>query len=265
MRRTRFRKRRQLWLPAYGTGGTFSEGVTNGIALGGAMELHNDGTSPGGIDWLTAAVTFDTQISPEDAETGVTVGAIPPTLRDLVSGSEWALRRVVGKCFVTVTSGVGTVDPSSRAPAIEVGCGLIVCNTDEDGVPTTDFDQVNPLAQTTAEDPWVWLRHWLLTTVPPVTGAGDGSGSLVKWVAASHLPMNNTRYGSVMDGPHVDQKTARRIHRDQRLFFVMATRPTYLTEVDDPTTGQISVYARYMFRFLGNTIGSRGNRGNAAR
>lgn len=230
------------------------------------MSLTNNGTEQGGIDWLVAPVTFDTQINPEEAQTGVALGAIPPTLRDLVSGSEWALRRVVGKCFVTVASGAGTASPSTRAPAIEVGCGLIVCNTDENGAPTTDFDDVNPLAQQTAEDPWVWMRHWLLGTVGNAVGVpSDGSGTLPKWEAAGQLPLNNTRYGSVMDGPHVDQKTARRIHRDQRLFFVLASRPTYLTDVDDPTTEQIEVYARYMFRFLGNTIASRGNRGNAAR
>lgn len=269
MRRTRRFKRRQQWLPVYGNGGAFSEGQVTGNALGGTVNLVNDGTEAGGIDWLASPLTFDTQISPEDAQnTGL--GVIPPTIRDLVAGSEWSLRRIVGKLFVTVRR-TGFADPSARAPAIECGAGIIVCNTDEEGIPLTDFDEVNPLTQDSAEDPWVWERHWLLRTTIGQTTWNDASGALLPntplnaQLAAEGLPISNVGYGSRDDGPHVDQKTVRRIRRDQRLFMVVATRPSFL--IDNPTfdTDEIEVNFRWMLRLLGNVRSASGNRGNAAR
>lgn len=268
MRRTKFRRRRQLWMPSYGTGGTFSEGVTNGTAIGQFAYLTNDGSEDGGIDWLASPVTFDTQVDPETVQQDTPIGTQPSPLRDLVSGSEWFLKRVVGKCFVLVTDASGSAVAGTRAPAIEAGAGLIVCNTDEDGIPTTDFNEVNPLTQKTTEDPWVWMRHWLLGTV----GSGNftdfldtGANALNTNRATASIPSNNMNYGSVMDGPHVDQQTARHIHRDQRLFWVVATRPTYLNALDGWATAAISVYFRHTFRFLGNIRSSSGNRRNAAR
>lgn len=271
MRRTRFRKRRQLWLPTYGTGGLYSEGVTSGNALGGEFNLFNTGSEPGGIDWLVSPLTFDTQVDPENAQNFGIGTTFPPNLRDLVSGSEWSLRRIVGKLFcVCYDTGPHTTDPGT-APLIDVGAGIIVCNTDENGTPLTDFDEVNPLAQSAAEDPWVWMRHWILSTRPTTMLNDDTSGvlpnsPLVFYEMAGHLPHANWQFGSVQDGPHVDQKTVRRIRRDQRLFLVVATRPNWMfSDGTDHATDSLNVYFRYMFRLLGNIRGSSGNRGNAAR
>lgn len=260
-RRTSFRKRRQLWLPTYGTGGTTIEGVTSGAAVGGDLDLFNDGSEAGAIDWLTTPLTFDTQIDPENAQQDTALGAFAPRLRELTAGSEWNLRRVVGKifCGVSATFGTRAISP----PAIEVGAGLIVVNCDEDGIPTTDFDQVNPLAQQSVEDPWIWERHWMLGTYAP---SAYSASNLTPIDLGSQLPMSNVGKPA-FEGPHVDQKTARHIKRDQRLFLVVATRPSTLVAGDtfEANGTGITVYFRYMFRLLGNIRGTSGNRGNAAR
>lgn len=254
----------------YGSGGTTVEGLQTGAAIGGGIELTNNGTEFGGIDWLAQSLTFDTQINPEDAQFNVALGGTPPGLRDLVSGSEWSLRRLVGKVFVSVKEADGSQLTSQRAELIECGFGIIVCNTDEDGAPLTDFNEVNPLAQQAAEDPWVFMRHWILGTAPQNNSAvfvNSLGVAATKSAFAGGFPTSNVGYGSVMDGPHVDAKTSRRIRRDQRLFSVFATRPTRFLDEESVgfVTSDITVYCRVMLRALGNIRSSSGNRGNAAR
>lgn len=269
MRRTRRRKARQLWLPVYGQGGTTVEGLTTGNAFGGTFQLTNGGTTDGGIEWDAASVTYDQQqdfTSAQNAQYASILGGSFPTMRDVVDGSEWSLRRIVGKCFVTVSAADGDATAETRAPAIECAAGLIVCKTDDRGGPTTDFEDVNPLSQESAEDPWIWQRRWLLgASGPELTGFNYPAGAILPWIAGTQLPMSNVHYGSVMDGPHIDQKTARRIHRQERLFIVVATRPCRFTDLGGVSTEDITVDFRYHLRLLGNVRGSRGNRGNASR
>jgi len=82
------------------------------------------------------------------------------------------------------------------------------------------------------------------------------------------LPKSNVLYGSVADGPHIDAKTARVIHRSERLFGVLAAR-RYMGDFDiTPETQFTDTHVRLLldYRLLGSLRGtSYGNRGNAAR
>lgn len=75
----------------------------------------------------------------------------------------------------------------------------------------------SPLVNSTMRQPWIWRRSWMLSQL-------GGTGL---W-----LP-TNTQYGSVMDGPHIDQKTKRRVHKDERLFFIISAQSIGSTEEND--------------------------------
>lgn len=210
--------------------------------------------NPDAIRVDSFAVTFDATQSAELEQAQPSNS----TLRDLVSGNEYRLRRIVGKYFATwLRNPEGT--EANSPPLIDVAAGFIVCRTDDDGVPTTDFEQVNPLVQDSAEDPWIWRRRWFLRTIVP-------PGTTNEFQAGATFPGSTAGYGSVADGPHIDQKTARRIARQERLFFVQAARVYDIggsvTEFTLP--GSVCTYLDY--RILGSLIsGSKGNRRNASR
>jgi len=127
-------------------------------------------------------------------------------------GSEYALRRIVGKfcvgCSGTVptpnsTSGkvtlgffIARVDPANPDLPLGAPGSVFTAASDEIG-----FDAFSPNALSTTRQPWIFRRSWLL---------GIPSSSI--W------PQTNTQYGSVMDGPHIDAKTRRRVKGDERLF-----------------------------------------------
>lgn len=262
MRRYRRRKQRGLWLPVYGNQ-TNSALTDNAIGAKGVLSV--DGT--GQIFWDAFAVTFDYTESAYNAQAG-NLGGLP-TLRDIVDGNEWSLRRIVGKFFC----GMGqtfTGDYTYQIPAVELAAGYLVCKTDEEGDATTDFDEVNPLVQESAEDPWIWRRKWILTLgkagVTPVPGTGTAERYWFEAIQAVGLP-STANYNSVADGPHIDQKTNRRIHRQERLYFVLASRvwnPLSGTNVFD-AAAPVDLWYNLDHRLFGSLGSTRGNRKNASR
>lgn len=251
----RFGRRRRpnvQWMPVFGIGGDENSETANGIRA----EIPLDG-DPSNLRVDAAGVTFDFTDSAEFAQAQ---GDQSRTLHDLVAGNAWRLRRIVGKYWCSWFNNPGDT-LTTRPPVVDLAAGFIVVRTDDDGNPFTDFEEVNPLTQDSAEDPWIWRRRWLLRTI-----LEDESGGVQALTWARGFPFSTAGYNSVADGPHIDQKTARRIDRSERLFFVQAAR------VVDPleTTGSYThpgVLVSYLdYRLLGSIIpASRGNRGNASR
>lgn len=260
MRRRRT-KPRVAWLPVLGT----SAGIEGVDPLyGGESSLVGDTNE---IQWDAQPVTFDQAASAEVVQqnTGLT-GLYPRTLADLVSGNAYRLRRLVGKCNVFVASATGATAQNERIPFVEVGAGFIVCKTDDDGNPTTDFNFVNPLQQDSAEDPWIWHRRWLLGTTPGYEVWADprGATSIGAYSASGQQPSTNAGFGSAVDGPHIDQKTARVISPSERLFFVWALKgwdPYALAT----TEAAVSVQVFWHVRVVGSLRRMGGNRRNASR
>jgi len=254
-RTRRRRKPRVIWMPTYGGLNPDASPDTTFTGIRGVLNVDTEEVIYDAFP-LTFDYSFDANLQQQAAAVGY-----PGSLHDIVSGNEWKLRRIVGKCFLWA-SGDETDSPVVQAALVDVAVGFIVCNTEDDGSPTTDFNTCNPLSQEGSEDPWIWRRRWLLNPYNPPTLGTDTSN--IGFFANSSIPQFNGQYGSVADGPHIDQKTSRRIHRSQRLFCVIATRPHLVQISSDFAAYSLQYLLDY--RLLGSLAPrSAGNRGNAAR
>lgn len=259
-RRTKRRRPRVAWFPTFG-GAPVPEG-TSAPWAGIESEINFDSLTPEDqVNFDAVPLTFDI------TEGAVQSQAAPTdrTLRDIVQGNEWRFRRLVGKAFIHVSSGV---QGATVSPVMDVALGFIVCKTYDDGSPWTDFSEVNPLSQESMEDPWIWRRRWLLhpygetnylkVTQSPATQDFRNSPGYWGW------PSTTAGYGSVMDGPHIDAKSNRVIHRSERLFAVLAARRYSFDNATVFQDTQVKMLLDY--RLLGSLRGtSYGNRGNMSR
>jgi len=256
--RRKGRRPKVVWLPVLGT--SSDPAVEDAeLAMGSTVQLTIP--SDGSIGWDAQPVTFDAS-NPASINQFPPLDSFPHTLHDLVSGNGYRLRRLVGKCFVG--AGGAPLAANTDATWVDVAAGFMVVRTDDSGNPTTDFDEVNPLAQDSANDPWIWRRRWLLNPYVgqrfhAAPGLGTTGALLYEW------PATNVQYGSVQDGPHIDQKTARLIGPEERLFFIIAARGT-LGGADVPANwegGQVQCLLD--LRILASMRSMVGNRRNASR
>jgi len=254
MRRIR-RKAKVAWLPLYGNA---SQDETETYAYGAAGTLL--ARSDGQITWEAFPLTFDHQDTAYQAQNVAAAQYV--TLRDIVEGNAYRLRRICGKVFVGAKPAF-VLNENYSYGATEVAVGFILCRTDSAGDATTDFDEVNPLIQESAEDPWIWQRRWLLG-MSQVPNDPQASLTLGGNIAAQFPSTNVNGYGSLSDGPHIDQKTARVISADERLMCVVACRQFAF---GDGITNQVDAMLGYnvAVRLLGSMRTNVGNRRNASR
>lgn len=180
--------------------------------------------------------------------------AVTTSLADIAS-SAYRLRRIVGKIWVRM----GQVDDSNIQFAI-VTAGLIVRRVD----PVTGTSLVaghpngaelsSPNELENYSDPWIWRRSWLV------------GNNVAPGAAASTFPPfpETNEFFSGLDGPHVDQKTARIVGPEERLFLNVGVRSNKTGEVsvDEIPTGTLVIVD---LRVLGSMRSSSGNRRNASR
>jgi len=220
----KFMRRRPsvVWLPIFGTDFSDGEGLQSsaGGLNGTTANIPNDGKFINDVNPVTFDYT-DSATAEEDDQAR--------SLQDLTAGNEWRLRRVVGKfhCAAVTEAVSGT-----ELPTLDVAAGFIILKTDDSGNPDHTGDWYNkegPLAQDGAENPWIWRRRWILTpwNESVTYDASNTSGNILSALAAINAtlrgngrwPSTTAGYHSVADGPHIDQKTARRIGRQERLYF----------------------------------------------
>jgi len=252
MRRYR-RAKNPIWLPVLGDT-VVESGGPDTYAIGRSISFNVP--SDGSIGFDAQPVTFDYTDS-----ASTEMGTFDRSLQDLTSGNAWKLRRIVGKCFI----GCGAAALASYVDGVwfDVAAGFIVCKTDEVGSATTNFTEVNPLHQDSADDPWIWRRRWLLnpyvtTLIQEPLLAQVASGTFYSF------PRTNVEYGSVADGPHIDQKTSRLISHNERLHFVCAARGYLPNSLPAAFTGG-QINGLLDIRLLGNLRTQSGNRRNASR
>lgn len=169
------------------------------------------------------------------------------TLSD-VENSGYRLRRLCGKCFVSIQESTDT----NEANTWLIAAGFIIIKVDSVGNPldTTNI-QYDMFAVDNDDSPWIWRREWILQN--GLTGSvGPG---------AATFPVSNVEYGSAVDGPHIDQKTARIVSQNERLFFV--TTATNISVGDNQATTLIDYFVNV--RVLGSMRTTSGNRRNASR
>jgi len=259
MARFRRRRPRVLWLPVHGRDlSTAVEGNFSGNGIGGILSLPQDGT----FDQDAQAVTFDYSNAASFEE-----GTDFRSLHELTSGNNYRLRRIVGKFHA---AGLAENNAEVELPLIQLAAGFIINKTDDNGNIVTAIGSdvpAGPLHQDSAEDPWIWRRTWMLSPVTPY--ASFGSGAIVADNLAAQtaygfqgiFPNTTAGYGSVQDGPHIDQKTARVIGPQERLIFWVQARVINAgTEVN-----RGSVPWNLDVRILASLRSNQGNRRNASR
>lgn len=179
-------------------------------------------------------------------------GNVPvSTLADVYS-SGYRLRRIVGKLFVSQRQSNAA---NGNVPQVLVTAGLIVLRTDETGVPLAGvaaFDTYSPAIIQNWADPWIWRRSWMFS---------DFNEAIALDLAL--FPDTNAQYGSVMDGPHVDAKTARRIGLEERLFLVTTVQVAASGSSGAPAHAVVDIHGE--LRFVGSILNMAGNRRNASR
>jgi len=211
----RRRRSKVTWLPTIGTV------VGEGLATASGRLIQGFATPVNGaINTELTILTFDTPVDIDTAD-------IPTTTMADVVGSEYMLRRIVGKVFATRVS----LDQSAvdTQPPILLGCGFFVARCNDSGsgggpdtpigsaTPAERNDNYSPLEADTIREPWIWRRTWVLGK------AGQSPLDEEQQVSsdqhAANFPASTALYGSVLDGPHLDAKTMRRVTSDERLFF----------------------------------------------
>lgn len=169
-----------------------------------------------------------------------------------VESSGYRLRRIVGKVFCSVVQSSITDD----SDGVICTCGFIVLRVDGSGNPTRTAVEADPALAGNADDPWIWRRSWILAN-----GSSSGADPATVSEFGASSPFANYEGGpSAVDGPHVDQKTARIVSQDERLFGVFTT--TLLHAVD---TAVLTVNWVTDLRLLASMRTSQGNRRNASR
>jgi len=231
---------RVVWLPQ-----------TNANSLGAnassAYQIFTVGASGDIGDFAVGEIplTIDAQSDPLDLTT---------SLADVESAG-YRLRRIVGKIWVRYDQ-----DDDNAIPR-QVVCtaGIIVRTSNPATGVSLAFGSgngslVSPGEIEQAGDPWIWRRSWILGARVPVQGSLIGSQPGDNYQAAAA--------GGNSDGPHVDQKTARLVQAEDRLFLDVSVT-ILVPGLDQQTAGNVTVVTD--LRCLASMRSSAGNRRNASR
>lgn len=208
--RGRRRKARFTWFPTLGTNYQSDAGANNiwqtTFRLGPLRPNLDNAIGPGTA--ANGAMEVFPVVPDFTSEPSEQLGSTQVTLRDYVGGNEWLLKRLVGKIHIAVTP--LSVDNPPAWAACLVKAGFFVARNQDDNQAEIDLtdDEVDPFAADNVANPWIWQRSWMLNS-PAVAGIET-------------FPLSTGGYGSVLDGPHIDTKVARRIRREERLWFVLA-------------------------------------------
>lgn len=112
----------------------------------------------------------------------------------------------------------------------------------------------SPSTLANVQDPWVWRRSWDISN--------SNAAALTADPNSAALPPSNVNYGGgIMDGPHVDAKTARIVGPEERLFLDVAIEG--INGDSQATPGAVVLLAD--LRVLASMRTNQGNRRNASR
>lgn len=175
------------------------------------------------------------------------------SLSDLESSS-YRLRRIVGKIFIAARQAA-----TGGPPEAIVTAGMIVLRSDAlTGLPLDANLQNYSLAEIANwDDPWIWRRSWVLRNILSSAAANTIFGS-----ASTAMSTNFVQLGGNSDGPHVDQKTARIVGTEERLFLCVTAMA-----IDGGANAQDALDLEVLtdLRVLGSLRMNQGNRRNASR
>lgn len=244
-RRTR-RQARVVWLPQ----DPFFSVDAAGAAGSTVMRISdtNPGLSAGDTTTVVAPVVRDVAPNP----------LTPANTLSDIENSGYRLRRIVGKFWCYLRQGDFE---NLGAGAVVVTAGFIILRTQsQTGTPLGVEDEYQTNAILNTSDPWIWRRSWLLADNQSFNSVPFGDpGTAVQ--AVGFGPGSNVQMTGVLDGPHIDQKTARIVGPDERLFLVITN--TALTGGNQGAPLLLDYV--YDVRVLASLRSNMGNRGNASR
>lgn len=177
--------------------------------------------------------------------------SIPTTLSD-VTNSGYRLRRLVGK--INVLCAQDTAADNLDPTLFQVTCGFIILRVRGGDTPLDTFGSYDPSAIGSSMDPWIWRRSWII-------GDQAGAAAINRNTRAPRSNFENYSGGNA-DGPHLDQKTARLVGPEERLFFVSSVQGLD-GDPQGPNPGLILIVGDV--RVLVSMRTSMGNRRNASR
>lgn len=238
-----FRRKPKInWLPTLGQGANSAN-----LVLVGSL----------GVDPAGALSTAVHALIPDYPAEALVFGGAPQSLADFQS-SGYRLRRVVGKFNCASAQNQGDGQVTIYPPITMVAAGLIVLRVDDQtGAPLRAVTPIDysPLGLENVRDPWIWRRTWCVSN-----SFAFGNATAAPEV---EFPRTNAEYGSAWDGPHIDQKTARRVALEERLFLVVSTQNVERDPKAAVTAGL--VYYNYEARYVTSPLVVSGNRRNASR
>lgn len=171
----------------------------------------------------------------------------------------YRLRRIVGKIHIGVGSTTVAVPPT-KSQAILATAAIIVRRTNTAGFALATASELSTQTISNWRDPWIFRRSWFL---------GTGTFALANDIhnALDVFPKNNvTGYGGGnADSAHVDQKTARRLGPEERLFLDVSFITSLQLDGQDETEESVNIAIHHDLRCLGTLSMNSGNRRNASR
>lgn len=262
MRRRGFRRKPAVvWLPNVGT-----PLVHGGVTVGNVNENPSDieffipVSTAGEPQTFSAPLVLDNPR--EAAQTGAPLSVLQT--QGLALNTDWGyrLRRIVADY---VCAAAPTNDQATNPGAVSLELGLIVRRVDPttgNALSAAQFQDVNTLENN--RDPWIWRRSIVLGQ-----GKITTNGAAIIMEAVTQFPPTNMAYGN-SKYQHIDQKTARRIGPEERLFLNITAWLIPYDETIGGSTNAIDngygVYFKMSYRALASRVNAmQGNRRNASR
>lgn len=201
------RKSKYGWMPAIGLahGGTYR---SNLVELALTAQLSKNTKPSAGTAGLQYGPLIPDYTNQYD-------GAFDQTLKDLTEGQDWLCKRIVGKIHLFCVGTGGTFSNSSDWGRVCATFGLFVCRAEDDAPadPDLDDDEIDPGNLQNIRQPWMFRRTWTFTNPTACTTSPQVYGQ-----AAFNDNMNSVGEA----GPHIDVRVARRIRKEERLFYAFS-------------------------------------------
>lgn len=230
------RRTRYKWLPV------LPDALDNGA--GGIFY-----TATRQINVLTAGLTPGLIILPVTTDRILEDEASQNMLMVEMVGSDYFLKRIVGKLSLAYAQDNRAYVAGAPPiwPAVQVGAGFFVARSEGGdqsigspapiGAATAtavqNYENYSPLSEGAIREPWIWRRTWSLGNNYDAAAFAAGANTS----GQAYYPANNLNFGSVLDGPHIDAKTARRVGQDNRLWFALAIQGIPTSSAIEPTQG----------------------------
>lgn len=241
-------KPKVVWIPV--TNANSIDALNRSTIQQGALVV--DHQTNGNFETLELPCVLDgIQSSPLDATS---------TLSD-IENSGYRLRRIVGEIFILCAQ--------SSTDLVEalfvVTAGFIIRRTNQAGASLAAQGAASEVSLDDIEnnmDPWIWRRSWIIGNHGAEGTAAPNQASDLRMATLAPHDNFSRGNGSLYTGPHVDQKTARIVGPEERLFLDVTA--TVVSEDDGPdTTTAFEVLTN--LRVLGSMRTQLGNRRNASR